>query len=372
MPPRKILYTIPNFDTAGSGKALFKIAERLDPTAFEPHLCCTHDRGDFFRTVKASGIPIHIVKYTTPMSDRWRGVRECWRISRFFRQFDLIHSFHYSDDYSEPLAARMAGVNWIYTKKNMSWGTNAWRLRTRLAHGIVAQNTDMMRLFFAWNPKATLIPRGVDTTEFAPRPPATHLYDEFALPPDADVILTVANLVPVKGIECLIDAFTAIADSRPAARLFIVGDDRSEYAAQLKVRAASGPATSRIVFTGRRSDVRDFQSIARAFVLPTLNEGRQEGSPVSLLEAMACETLVLASDVAGIRDQLAELPEQLFEPGDVADLTRKLNWTFGLSCGQLKHRGQEQGRIVQTRYTIEREVQVHDTTYRSVLHPDGS
>ena len=54
--PRKILYTIPNFDTAGSGKALINIANRLDRSRFEPHICCSHDRGIFFKEVIASGI----------------------------------------------------------------------------------------------------------------------------------------------------------------------------------------------------------------------------------------------------------------------------------------------------------------------------
>ena len=49
---KKILYTIPNFDTAGSGRALFNIASNLDRDKFEPHICCSHDRGDFFKIIK--------------------------------------------------------------------------------------------------------------------------------------------------------------------------------------------------------------------------------------------------------------------------------------------------------------------------------
>ena len=35
----KILFTIPNFDTAGSGKALLNIAKRLDRTRFDSLIC---------------------------------------------------------------------------------------------------------------------------------------------------------------------------------------------------------------------------------------------------------------------------------------------------------------------------------------------
>ena len=119
----RILYTIPNFDTAGSGKAMLKIAKML-PSDFEPVIACEHNRGAFFKVVEDSGIPVHVLQITQPILPRWTLP---FRVSPF-RQFlkrekiDLIHSFHYSNDYSEGLAARLAGVPWVFTKKNMGWG----------------------------------------------------------------------------------------------------------------------------------------------------------------------------------------------------------------------------------------------------------
>ena len=60
----KVLFTIPNFDTAGSGKALLNIATRLNSNYFEPHICCFHNKGEFFQTVENSNIPIHIFQFT--------------------------------------------------------------------------------------------------------------------------------------------------------------------------------------------------------------------------------------------------------------------------------------------------------------------
>ena len=102
----RILFSIPNFDTAGSGKALLNIATRLNNNQFEPHICCNHDKGEFFSTVKSSGIPIHIYQTTTDMKPRIKGLLKCWEIAIFFKQLkiNLIHSFHYAPDYSEALA----------------------------------------------------------------------------------------------------------------------------------------------------------------------------------------------------------------------------------------------------------------------------
>ena len=44
----KILYTIPNFDTAGSGIPLLKIASSLDKNYFESNIACLLDRGELF------------------------------------------------------------------------------------------------------------------------------------------------------------------------------------------------------------------------------------------------------------------------------------------------------------------------------------
>ena len=44
----KILYTIPNFDTAGSGKALLNLCSRLDKKFFKTYISCSHSKGSLF------------------------------------------------------------------------------------------------------------------------------------------------------------------------------------------------------------------------------------------------------------------------------------------------------------------------------------
>ena len=365
----RLLYTIPNFDTAGSGKALLKIAQRLDKSVFEPHICCFHDKGAFFQAVKESGIPVHLFTYTTPMIPRIRGFKNAWTISRFFKKgkFDLIHSFHYADDYSEGLAAKLAGVKWVFTKKNMNWGANSWKLRSKIASGIIAQNTDMIKDFFPGRQNVTLIGRGVDTSEFKPLPPSDQLKKEFNLPDHAKIILMVANLVPVKGAEVLLEAFNSVAGGFDHLYLFYVGDNQNDYGDEMRSMVQKSSYRDRIIFTGKRLDVKDFHSIADIFVLPTLNKGRQEGSPVSLLEAMASGSVSLASNVAGIRDQLSNLPDQLFAPADSAELASKLNKYLSFNGEKMKLLTKSQLEEVRERFTIEREVSDHEKFYLRIL-----
>lgn len=364
-----VLYTIPNFKTVGGGKALLNIATQLDKEKFDVSIACFHTEGAFFEKVKQTGIPVHVFTFTALMKNRLKGLLDTWRISRKFRKLeaDIVHSWHYLDDYTEPLAVRLAGKKWAFTKNNMAWGSRAWKIRSALANGIVAQNTDMIRDFYPGKRNVALIPRGVNTQEFSPAEPAVFVREKYKLPDNSRVIMCVANLVPVKGVEILIEAFFSIAQSHPDTFLFIVGDNESDYGHKLQALAAGNPNGSRVIFTGKTLQVKEHLSIAEVFVLPTLNMGRQEGTPVALIEAMSMGKYVLASEIAGIRDQLKNYPSHLFPPGDRNALREALQKALALGKDERKTIGQALRQEVINHFTIEREVRDHETFYETLI-----
>jgi len=366
----KILFSIPNFDTAGSGKAMVKIIERLNRKLFEPVIMCAHDKGEYFQIVKDSNVPIHTFEYTTSMIPRIKGLIKCFKISRKLKKIspDIIHSFHYGPDYSEPLSAFLAKVPWIYTKKNMNWGgksKNGWKLRTLFARRVVVQNSDMIKDFFRNSNKISLIHRGVDTVEFQPREYDKDLQNEFNLTKESQIVLTVANLVPVKGVEGLIEAVEIL--NKPEIKLIIVGHDIGEYSDKLKALVGRRSLTRRVIFTGKRMDVARFYSIADLFVLPTLSKGRMEGSPVVLLEAMASGVISLGSDIPGIRDQLKDFPDQILIPGNSNDLASKISNFLNINIKIKRKIIDHQLTLIREKYEIDHEVEKHQKLYLSVV-----
>ena len=325
----KILFTIPNFDTAGSGNALLNVAKNLDKSRFEPHICCFHTRGKFFKVIADSGIPIHIKKTTHQMIPRLSGLKKTFYLASYFKclGIDIIHSFHYGDDYSEALAARLARIPWVYTKKNMNWGgksKRSWLLRTFLSKHILVQNTEMFKFFAKNSDKVTLVPRGVDTKEFYPRKPNSKILNQFKINKNDNVLICVANLHPVKGIEILIDAFLKLSKKYNPIHLFIVGFKSNKYGKSLEKKIEKGHKKNNIYFLGKVDNVKDFLSVSNLFILPTLNIKRKEGCPVAILEALASGLKVLGSDVCGINNILSDFPENLFEPGNIDELKRKI------------------------------------------------
>lgn len=366
----RILFTIPNFHTAGSGKALLNIAQGLDAQVFDVHIMCMHNKGEFYKVVEKSGLPIHILNYTSPARPITKMLRECWSVSRKFKEIapDIIHSYHYSPDYTEAIASIMAGIPWVFTKKNMNWGgasKNAWKLRSFLAKKIAVQNTDMIKNFYPRNQKVVLIPRGVDVSYFSPKNSSDtdKLFPEF--PQKQRLLICVANFVPVKGIETLIQAFNKLKDKYKNWSLLLVGYDKNDYGQELHEMVGNLDLEDRIKFSGKLLDIRPQLNRTEIFVLPTNQKG--EGSSVALLEAMANAKVVIASDIPGIRDQLAKFPDLMFDASDVEDLSTRLDYYLNNSEEELRELGDSLQKHVSLEFPIEKEITRHEELYKSIL-----
>ncbi len=368
----KILFTIPNFDTAGSGKALLKVALSLNKEIFVPEILCLHNRGAFFKVVEKSGVKVHVFQYITQMKPYAKGLINTFKTSRFLKKIqpDIIHSFHYAPDYSEPLASKMAAIPWIYTKKNMNWGgssSNGWKLRSFLANHILAQNKDMITEFFPNSKKVSLVTRGVDTLEFFPSEPEVNIFKQYDLKKTDRIVICVANLVPVKGIEILLKAFERFKNSHSDWKLFVVGDINNDYGKMLLESGKSMISNNKLFFTGKVLNVKDYLNTSELFVLPTLNKGRKEGSPVALLEAMACATNVIASEIPGIKDQLENYPNNMFEAGNIEELSNKLEKYMSLDSSENKKIGNKFNIHINDAYKIEHEVNKTEKVYLKLI-----
>ncbi|MBD8531327.1 MULTISPECIES: TIGR03088 family PEP-CTERM/XrtA system glycosyltransferase [unclassified Massilia] len=175
-------------------------------------------------------------------------------------------------------------------------------LRRLLAHVIdryVPVSADLAR----WLDTTVRLPRrkvdtiinGVDTDRFhagAPLDPAAASWRANG----AFVIGAVGRLQDVKNHAGLIDAFVRLRARVPdqQLRLVLVGD--GPLRAQLEAQAAASGAGADIVFAGAHANVAALLGGFSLFALPSI----AEGTPVTLLEAMASELPVVASAVGGI------------------------------------------------------------------------
>lgn len=371
----RILYTIPNFVTAGSGGALVNLVRHLDRSRFAPAVCVSRRGGRLESVLEQMGVPVLEARFTVPAipyAGLPRRVREAAAQFRGMR-FALWHSFHYGDDYTEPLIARAAGAKaWVYTKKNMSWRGRAWMVRSLLAAGIAAQNTRMLREFFDqwwWRRKTVLIPRGVDPERFRPGAGARlGLRERFDVGGGAQVVVAVGQVLPVKGHELLVRAAAGL----PGVHVWIAGGTEDEgCAGALRRLSEELGLGERFRLLGKVEDVAGLLAEADVFVHPTRPDGRQEGCPVALLEAMACGKACIATRVAGAEDVIEpEISGLLVAPLDVEGLRETLRRV--LENEGLRGRLGEGARArVLAGYTIQREARQHEQFYLRVLGEEG-
>ena len=159
-----ILYTIPNFDTAGSGKVVYDLAKQLDKSQFKVSIACHHDKGDFFKEVAALGISIYITDVVIPLRPYYNLIQRTKSFRAFLKteKVDLVHSWNWSSNWSEVLACKLARVTYVYTKKSMGYDNVHWKLKSFLSDFIITCNTDM-RSFFSHKKQQRLIPFGLDS-----------------------------------------------------------------------------------------------------------------------------------------------------------------------------------------------------------------
>ena len=146
--------------------------------------------------------------------------------------------------------------------------------------------------------KLQLIDNGVDTERFGA---AGSTNGEAWQDADAFVIGTVGRLQDVKDQATLVEAFACLRRLLPdePLRLVLVGD--GPMRAQLEAQVAASGLQDSVWFAGPRSDVAPVMRSFSLFALSSI----AEGTPVTLLEAMASELPVVATAVGGIPDLVA-------------------------------------------------------------------
>jgi glycosyltransferase involved in cell wall biosynthesis len=125
-----------------------------------------------------------------------------------------------------------------------------------------------------------------------------------------------------KGVGTLLEAFAKVCRTGKSATLSIVGE--GEQREELQRMAAGFGVADRICFTGK-VDNRDIESIyakTDVLVIPSI---WPENQPVTIMEAMATRTAVIAARIGGIPEFVEDHKSGLlFDPGNATDLAMRM------------------------------------------------
>jgi glycosyltransferase involved in cell wall biosynthesis len=148
-----------------------------------------------------------------------------------------------------------------------------------------------------------VIPRGRDPARLGDRTPErrARVRAGLGLAEGVPLLLAVARHEHQKGLDVLLEALPRVLAHTPEARLLVAGRDGNQtpLLAATATRLGLGDA---VTFLGARDDVADLLCAADLVVIPS----RWEGLSNVLIEAMALEAPVVASDLPTLHDAVSD------------------------------------------------------------------
>jgi len=194
--------------------------------------------------------------------------------------------------------------------------------------------------------KVVVLPNGVDASRFRLNRRKCREYVD--LRNHEKAILFVGRLEPIKNVESLLIAFARIREQFQDLRLLLVG--AGTEMSRLKRIAAQTRIDHCTNFIGEVSplDVPRYMVAADIFVLPSISEG----SPNVILECLAAGLPILASEVGGVPDLVANGKEGfLFKPGNVTQMADLMSLL--LRDSQLRRKMSREGRRRANRFPLD-------------------
>lgn len=301
-----IVYAVARMDLGGTQTHLLQVLRLLDRDRFCPMLYCLTGDGALLPTVRDLGVPV----IDGAMRNGFRpaqAAKGALQLARFLRRerVQIIHNYLIRANVVGSVAGRLARVPVVLCSKRGCHERRGLELAgARLANWLadrVMTNAEAVRDFVSANEgcpkqKMSVIPSGVDTDRFRPRSSGAEQKMRLGLDPLRPAVGIVTRMRVRKGVEEFLRAMVLVRRNVPGVQAVIVGE--VELDGRLQAMAREGDLAKDLWLLGRRSDMPEVLSAFDLFVLSSHDEGMSN----AILEAMAMETAVVATDVGGTRE----------------------------------------------------------------------
>jgi glycosyltransferase involved in cell wall biosynthesis len=336
-PRVRITRVIARLNIGGPAAHIAALMSGLDPARFENHLIVGRpgrDEGDMGYLIGEKGLsPPTVIpelgRSVSPLRDL-KTVAKLVPILRRQRPH-IVETHTAKAGFVGRLAARLAGVPVVLHvyHGHVFYGyfgraqTRAYiaieRLLARLSDRIVtisaAQQRDIAHVYRITSPdKVVVVPLGFDLAGFsaAKRTAMGRFRAAYGLAADVPLVGFVGRLTAVKDPALFVKAAGRVLERVPDVHFVVVGDGELRPDVEQQV-AASGLA-ERVQLVGWQRDMPAVYAALDLLVLTSLNEG----TPVTVIEALAAGVPVVATNVGGVADVVSdERTGLLIAAGDV-------------------------------------------------------
>jgi glycosyltransferase involved in cell wall biosynthesis len=247
------------------------------------------------------------------------------------RDFDIVHVHSQEAGVAARLIARAAGARRIfYTPQTVDIRQAAWhglyvlveRGLARLTDVIISVNEADRKRMVAWGipaHKIVTIPNGIDLGLFGEPAELGPLRQALGLDEARPLVMQVGRLSVQKDPLLFVKGAARVVQACPNAQFVLLGEGPLSETLRTRIHALG--LDEHVRLAGWRSDAATLMAAADVVTLSS----RWEGSPHTLLEAMACAKPVVATAVNGCPEIVLDgVTGYLSPPGDADQWARQV------------------------------------------------
>ena len=290
----------------GAETLLVNLLRRMDQSKIVPEVICLKEPGPLGEQISGE-----FTVHSSLLGGKWDlGVLPRLMRLMYRRRTDVVVTVGAGDKmFWGRLAAHLAGVPVIASALHSTgWPDGVGRMNRWLTGitdtfiAVADSHGEFLRDFEKFPAsKVRVIRNGVDCERFVPSTTAREeLRDELGLHGDTPLVGIVAALRSEKNHTMLIRAAAEVRKINPDAHWVIIGDGPER--ATIEALANELGMTDRVHLLGTRHDTDKLVAALDVFTLCSLNEA----SPVSILEALACQVPVVATDVGSVGESIID------------------------------------------------------------------
>jgi glycosyltransferase involved in cell wall biosynthesis len=327
--PIRIAYLNGSLDIGGSERQMVELARRLPRDRFAPEFVLMTGRGPLADLAESGGVPVRVLDWALT-GDRWRRIRRIGDIARFVvtmrhGQFDIVDAWLFHA-YAVAAATRsLTGVRAViagrrclsdFSPGNHPINRTLDEIARRRVDAIVANSEGVRRDAMAHEGIAPERIRVIRNGAGIPAPLDAGMRDAIRsgwhAGPNHIVIGCIANYKPKKGLDAVVAVASLVVAAVPESIFVLIGEGPLRSDLQREIDAAG--LTNQVLLHGREPDAR---RIVGGFDI-AIQASLSEGLPNAILEAAAAGVPVVATNVGGTAELVADgSTGHLVEPGDI-------------------------------------------------------
>lgn len=382
--PLKVVRIIARMNIGGPALHVTYLTEGLGPRGFETVLVSGKENpgeGSLVNWARSRGVePVLVPEIVGEASLKSRDVKALIKVYRLLRRErpHIVHTHTAKAGFVGRIAARLAGVPIVvhtyhgHVLHSYYSFLKTWLLRrmeqalASLSDRLIAVSEqvrqDLIEYGVAPESKITVIPLGLELEQFLQLEGVRgELRRELGIAQDAPLVGIIGRLAPIKNHRLFLEMAALLAEEFPTARFAVVGDgllrpELERYATELGLNG-------RVLFLGWRRDLPRIYADLDVLVISSKNEG----TPVSAIEAMASGVPVVATRVGGIPDLIEDQKTGiLVEPEDPSALADAVI-SLLRNPPMARRMGQAAQAHVLEKYTVERLLDDTEKLYRELV-----